>query len=176
MDAYIYDAVRTPRGSTRKEGSLRQIAPVELFSQLALALSKRNSHYIDSAEDLILGCVTQLKEQGSNIAKTAAMYSGLPDQLPAMTVTRLCTSGLDAVAIAASKVHSQMADVILAGGLESTSRVPMFSDKGVWFADEKISNQTKFIHMGLSADRTSFGTTYSGSNRYGRQANVRYKR
>ena len=152
MDAYIYDAVRTPRGSIRKNGSLHDVEPVELVKQLIEALQKRNSHVTTAIEDVILGCVTQLKDQGANIAKTAATYAGLPYSVPGMTVTRLCTSGLDAISIAASKVNSVMHDVIVAGGVESVSRVPMFSDDGAWFANPHVSEQTKFLHMGISAD------------------------
>ncbi|AWE06790.1 acetyl-CoA C-acyltransferase [Lysinibacillus sp. 2017] len=152
MDAYIYDAVRTPRGSTRKNGSLHDVEPVEMVKQLFAALQQRNSHLTPAIEDVILGCVTQLKDQGANIAKTAATYAGLPYSVPGMTITRFCTSGLDAISIAASKVHSVNHDVIVAGGVESVSRVPMFSDEGAWFANPKVSEETKFIHMGISAD------------------------
>ena len=152
MDAYIYDAVRTPRGSIRKNGSLKNIKPALLFKILTSALDNRNNQIIPHAQDVILGCVTQIKDQGANIAKTATMYAQLPESLPAMTVNRLCTSGLDAVSIAASKVHSGFEDVILAGGLESVSNVPMFSDEGAWFTDSEISKTTKFVHMGISAD------------------------
>lgn len=152
MDAYIYDAVRTPRGSIRKNGSLHDVEPVEMVKQLFEALQQRNSHLTPAIEDVILGCVTQLRDQGANIAKTAATYAGLPYSVPGMTINRFCTSGLDAISIAASKVHSLNHDVIVAGGVESVSRVPMFSDKGAWFANPKVSEETKFVHMGISAD------------------------
>ena len=152
MDAYIYDAVRTPRGSIRKNGSLHDVEPVEMVKQLFEALQQRNSHLTPAIEDVILGCVTQMKDQGANIAKTAATYAGLPYSVPGMTINRFCTSGLDAISIAASKVHSLNHDVIVAGGVESVSRVPMFSDKGAWFANPKVSEETKFVHMGISAD------------------------
>lgn len=152
MDAYIYDAVRTPRGSIRKNGSLKNLKPAQLFEKLATALDHRNEQIMPHAQDVILGCVTQIKDQGANIAKTSTMYSKLPETLPAMTINRLCTSGLDAVSIAASKVHSGFEDVVLAGGLESVSSVPMFSDAGAWFTDPEISHATKFVHMGISAD------------------------
>jgi acetyl-CoA C-acetyltransferase len=152
MDAYIYDAVRTPRGSIRKNGSLREVEPIELVKQLLEALQKRNHHLTHAIEDVILGCVTQIKDQGANIAKTAVTYAGLPYSVPAMTITRFCTSGLDAISIAASKVHSATQNVIVAGGVESVSRVPMFSDEGAWFNQVHVSEQTKFLHMGISAD------------------------
>ena len=152
MDAYIYDAVRTPRGSTRKNGSLQSVEPVELVKQLLDALENRNEGVLAQAEDVVLGCVTQVKDQGSNIAQTAALYADLPTPVPGITVNRLCTSGLDAVAIAANKVHSGSSQLVLAGGVESVSRVPMFADEGAWFANPQVSAKTKFIHMGISAD------------------------
>ena len=152
MDAYIYDAVRTPRGSIRKNGSLHDVEPIELVKQLFDALQKRNSNITTAIEDVILGCVTQIKEQGANITKTAVSYAGLPYSIPGMTITRFCTSGLDALSIAASKVHSASQGIIVAGGVESVSRVPMFSDKGAWFSQPHVSEQTKFLHMGISAD------------------------
>ena len=152
MDAYIYDAVRTPRGSIRKNGSLHEIEPIELVKQLFEALQTRNQHLVPAIEDVILGCVTQIRDQGANIAKTAVTYAGLPYSVPAMTITRFCTSGLDAISIAASKVHSASQNVIIAGGVESVSRVPMFSDEGAWFNQVHVSEQTKFLHMGISAD------------------------
>lgn len=152
MDAYIYDAVRTPRGSTGKNGSLQSVEPVELVKQLFDALETRNEGVLAQSEDVVLGCVTQIKDQGSNIAKTAALYADLPYSVPGITVTRFCTSGLDAVAIAANKVHSGSSQLVLAGGVESVSRVPLFADEGPWFANPQVSEKTKFIHMGISAD------------------------
>ncbi|WP_341322832.1 acetyl-CoA C-acyltransferase [Solibacillus sp. FSL H8-0523] len=152
MDAYIYDAVRTPRGSTRKNGSLHDVEPIELVTILLNALQNRNSTLPNVLEDVILGCVTQIKEQGANVAKTAVTYAGLPYSVPGMTINRFCTSGLDAISIAASKVHSASQQVIVAGGVESVSRVPMFSDEGSWFSQSHVSEQSKFLHMGVSAD------------------------
>lgn len=152
MDAYIYDAVRTPRGSTRKNGSLHEVEPIELVTILLDALQKRNSVLTNALEDVILGCVTQIKDQGANVAKTAVTYAGLPYTVPGMTINRLCTSGLDAISIAASKVHSASQHIIVAGGVESVSRVPMFSDEGAWFSNPSVSEQSKFVHMGISAD------------------------
>lgn len=152
MEAYIYEAIRTGRGSIRKNGSLLSVAPVELMRQLFHALEQRTPHITEQLEDIILGCVTQIEAQGTNIAKTAALYAELPDSIPGMTVTRLCTSGLDAIAIAAAKVQSGQASLLAAGGVESVSTVPMFADKGAWFADPIIANKSRFVHMGISAD------------------------
>lgn len=152
MEAYIYEAIRTGRGSTRKKASLLSVTPVELMRQLFVALEQRTPHITEQLEDIILGCVTQIEAQGSNIAKTAALFAELPDSIPGMTITRLCTSGLDAIAIAAAKVQSNQASLIAAGGVESVSSVPMFADKGAWFADPTVANKSRFVHMGISAD------------------------
>lgn len=152
MDAYIYDAIRTPRGSARKSGSLTAIQPIKLVSNLLDALSERHTFDKEVVEDLVLGCVTQVKNQGANIAKIAALYAGWPTSMSGTTVNRFCASGLDATGMAAMKVHSAMEDVVIAGGVESVSRVPMFGDEGAWFADDHVRQKTNFVQMGISAD------------------------
>ncbi|WP_100402888.1 acetyl-CoA C-acetyltransferase [Bacillus sp. FJAT-42315] len=152
MDAYIYEAIRTPRGMAKKEGSLASVKPIKLVSQLLAAME--NHHSFDKAlvEDLILGCVTQVNDQGANIAKISALYAEWPESISGVTINRFCASGLDAVGMAALKTHSRMENVVLAGGVESVSRVPMFADKGAWFVDEEVRVQTGFVQMGISAD------------------------
>ncbi|MFD1929081.1 acetyl-CoA C-acetyltransferase [Sporosarcina siberiensis] len=152
MDAYIYDAIRTPRGSARKSGSLTAIQPIILVSNLLDAFSERHTFDKEVVEDLVLGCVTQVKDQGANIAKIAALYAGWPTSMSGTTVNRFCASGLDATGMAAMKVHSAMEDVVIAGGVESVSRVPMFGDEGAWFADDHVRQKTNFVQMGISAD------------------------
>jgi len=151
-DAWIFDAVRTPRAVVRKGTSaLAGVKPVQLVGALLEALQKRG---LDPArvDDVILGCSTQVGDQGANIAKAALGFNGWPEHVPAQTVNRLCISGLEAVAIAAAKVSAGHADVVLAGGVESMSRVPMMADKGAWFADPEVATKTRFVHMGVSAD------------------------
>lgn len=152
MDAYIYDAVRTPRGSARSDGSLTTVKPIQLISMLIAEVTKRNNLDKDFIEDIILGCVTQTNEQGANIGKIAALWAGLPDTVSGTTVNKFCASGLEATAIAALKTHAATEEVVLAGGVESVSRVPMFSDKGAWFADDEVRRKTGFVQMGVSAD------------------------
>ncbi|MCM3763816.1 acetyl-CoA C-acetyltransferase [Neobacillus niacini] len=152
MEAYIYDAIRTPRGATKNNGSLREMAPVHYVSQLFHALEARNELSLKEVNDIVLGCVTQIREQGGNIAKVAALFAGLPNTIPGMTVNRYCASGLDAVLIAAAKVKAGMDELVIAGGVESSSRVPMFSDEASWFSDPEVATKTNFIHMGLAAD------------------------
>ncbi|WLR57334.1 hypothetical protein LC048_11005 [Mesobacillus subterraneus] len=161
MEAYIYDGVRTPRGSARK-GSLKELKPVEMVAQLYKGLESRIPSGFDRVDDVVLGCVTQIRDQGANIAKTALLYGGFHESIPGMTVNRYCTSGLDAVTIAAARVKAGMDQLVLAGGVESSSRVPMLSDEGAWFSDPEVSQKTKFIHMSLSADLTA---SLAGLNR-----------
>lgn len=152
MDAYLYDALRTPRGAGKPGGALSAVTPIELVSTLLRALPTRMK--IDSSvfEDLILGCVTQVGEQGANLARIAALSAGWSDAVSGMTLDRFCTSGLDALNLAATKVNSGMEELVVAGGVESMSRVPMMSDRGAWFTDPEVAKATGFIHMGIAAD------------------------
>jgi len=146
-DAFIYDAVRTPRGKGREGGALNDVLPVDLQKVLIEAVLRRNSFDPAAIDDLILGCVTQVGEQGGNVAKVSALHAELPASVPGMTVNRYCTSGLDACNFAAMKIICGQDDVVLAGGVESMSRVPMLSDKAGFYGD-----QSMFVPMGLAAD------------------------
>jgi acetyl-CoA C-acetyltransferase len=151
-DAFIIDAVRTPRGKGRDGGALNAVAPVELQKALIDAVLDRNVLNPMAIGDIILGCVTQFAEQGGNIAKVAALYCGLPASVPGITVNRYCTSGLDACNFAAMKIMSGQDDIVLAGGIESMSRVPMLSDKGSFYCDPAMIRAARFVPMGLAAD------------------------
>ncbi len=150
--AYIYDAVRTPRGKGREGGALNGKTPLELQQQLITALLERNEFAADAIDDLILGCVTQVGEQGGNIAKVAALYSSLPDSVSGITINRYCTSGLDACNFAAMKVMTSVDDLVLAGGVESMSRVAMLSDNASFYSDPAVVMKAGFVPMGLAAD------------------------
>lgn len=153
MNALIFNAIRTPRGAVRKDGgALAQVKPIELVSQLLQAMPTRSGFNPNDVEDLVLGCVTQVKEQGANLARIAALYAGWPDHVPGMVVNRFCTSGLDACAAAAARVSAGECNLIAAGGVESMSLVPMFSDKGDWFTDPTVMRRTRFTPLGVSAD------------------------
>ncbi|MCO4745006.1 MAG: acetyl-CoA C-acetyltransferase [Proteobacteria bacterium] len=158
-DCYIYDAVRTPRGKGRPSGSLHTIAPVDLAKTVLVALAERNQ--IDTAviEDVILGCVEPVKEQGGNIARIAALYAGYDQTVPGMQINRFCASGLVATNYAAAKVMSGQAEAVVGGGVESMSRVPMGASRGPWATDPQVASDTKFIPQGISADlmATLFG-------------------
>lgn len=152
-DVYIYDAVRTPRGRGHAEkGGLRDVKPIDLLRTVFQAIERRNSLDTALVEEIALGCNTVTGEQGANIAKIAALYSGWHHQSNGLTVSSFCTSGLEAFQIAAMKIMTGAAQVAVAGGVESMSRVSMFSDKGPWFADKEVAQRTGFIHMGLAAE------------------------
>jgi len=151
-DAYIFDAIRTPRGKAREGGALNGHTPLDLQKVLINALLERTGLDPTQIEDIVLGCVTQVGEQGGNIAKVAALYAGLPASVPGITVNRYCTSGLDAMQIAAMKVMTGLNTIVLAGGVESMSRVPMMSDKASFYSDRSIAHATRFVPMGLAAD------------------------
>ncbi|BAL91281.1 putative acyl-CoA thiolase [Actinoplanes missouriensis 431] len=152
-EAFIYDAVRTPRGRGKKTGSLHGVKPLSLVVGLIDELRRRFPD-IDPAEidDVVLGVVSPLGDQGADIAKTAAIASGLPYTTAGVQLNRFCGSGLEAVNIAAQKVRSGWEDLVLAGGVESMSRVPMGSDGGAWALDPETNLNTDFIPQGISAD------------------------
>jgi acetyl-CoA C-acetyltransferase len=152
MNAYILDAVRTPRGAAKKSGALRDVKPIELLAQLLAALQERNQLETSRVDDIVLGCVTQINEQGANLAKIASLYAGWHESVSGVTLNRFCASGLDAVGYAALKIHAGMDQLVVAGGVESVSRTPMFADEGAWFADPEVSEAVRFVHMVISAD------------------------
>lgn len=150
--AVIVDAVRTPRGKAKAGGGLSAAAPLDLLGSVLRALVARTGVEPGSIDDVVIGCATQTGEQGANIAKTAALLCGLGEGVPGVTVNRFCASGLDAVNLAAAKVDAGGEDLVIAGGVESVSRVPMFSDDGPLYADPRIAQETGFVHMGVAAD------------------------
>jgi len=151
-DAVIIDVVRTPRGKGRRGGALSEVKPIDLVAGLYRALVERNpALQLRDIDDVVLGCVTQTGEQGANLARVAALYAGWPDQISGATINRFCASGLDAINLAASKIAAGDG-VVVAGGVESMSRVPIFSDKGPWFADPEVAERTGFVQMGFAAD------------------------
>jgi acetyl-CoA C-acetyltransferase len=151
-EAYIYEAIRTPRGKG-KGGSLHGVKPVSLVTGLIHELQARHSGMDPNAiDDLILGCVTPVGDQGADVAKTAAIFAGLPDTVGGTQINRFCASGLEAVNLAAQKVRAGWDQLIIAGGIESMSRVPIGTDGGAWAMDPEISWDTYFVPQGVSAD------------------------
>ncbi|MDX3655897.1 acetyl-CoA C-acetyltransferase [Streptomyces sp. ID05-26A] len=150
-EALIFDAVRTPRGKG-KRGSLHSVKPVELAAGVLRALSERNSLDTSAVDDVVLGVVSPLGEQGGDIARTAVLAAGW-DQRPAgVQLNRFCASGLESVNLAAAKVASGFEDLVVAGGVESMSRVPMGSDGGAWAIDPQTNFDLSFVPQGVSAD------------------------
>jgi len=152
-EAFIYEAIRTPRGRGKANGSLHGVKPVSLVTGLIDEMRTRHPDLdTDQVDDLILGCLTPLGDQGANIAKTAAIAAGLPDTVAGMQINRYCSSGLEAINIAAAKVRSGWDQMLFAGGVESMSRVPMGSDGGPWAMDPETAYNTYFVPQGISAD------------------------
>jgi acetyl-CoA C-acetyltransferase len=152
-EAYVYDAIRTPRGRGKQSGSLYEAKPISLLVGLIDELQRRNPG-LDPAriEDVILGVVSPVGDQGAVIARTAALAAGLTTSGAGVQVNRFCASGLEAVNLAAQKVRSGWEDLLLAGGVESMSRVPMGSDGGAWAMDPETAYATSFVPQGISAD------------------------
>jgi acetyl-CoA C-acetyltransferase len=149
----VFDAIRTPRGKGKVNGSLHTTKPVDLVVGLMHELLSRNPDLDPGrVDDVVLGCVTPIGDQGADIAKTAAIKAGLPDTVAGVQLNRFCASGLEAINIAAQKVASGWEDMVLAGGVESMSRVPMGSDGGAWGLDPETNYDTSFIPQGVSAD------------------------
>lgn len=161
MEAYLYDAVRTVRGKGNNKGALAGMTPTHLTVTLLDALRERNGLDPAAVEDLILGCVTQVMDQGANIAKTAAQQSGYGDHLCGVTLNRFCGSGLEAVNQAAAYVKSGFKDLLIAGGVESMSRVKMGSDGGAMAMDPAVALPGHFVPQGISADLIASKYGYS---------------
>jgi|TARA_B110000211_G_scaffold140321_1_gene160381 acetyl-CoA C-acetyltransferase len=149
---FIYDAIRTPRGRAKPEGGLADISPLKLLAVLYKEIQRRNQLDPIWVEDVILGCVSQVNEQGGNIAKASLMYAGWPDSVPGMSVNRFCSSGLDAINIGVMKILAGQASCVVTGGIEMMSRVPMLSDKAVMFTDANIALASRMLMMGSGAD------------------------
>ena len=152
-EAYIYDAIRTPRGRGKASGALHEVKPISLVVGLIDEIRRRFPELDPAAiDDVVLGVVSPIGDQGGDIAKTAAIAAGLPDTVAGVQLNRFCASGLEAVNIAAQKVRSGMEELVLAGGVESMSRVPMGSDGGAWAMDPETNYATGFVPQGIGAD------------------------
>ncbi|GAA1270672.1 acetyl-CoA C-acetyltransferase [Saccharothrix xinjiangensis] len=150
-EALIFDAVRTPRGRG-KRGSLHSVKPITLASGVLAALARRNDLDTSAVDDVVLGVVSPVGEQGADIARTAVLAAGWDLRPAGVQLNRFCASGLESVNLAAAKVASGFEDLVVAGGVESMSRVPMGSDGGAWMADPETNMATNFVPQGVSAD------------------------
>jgi acetyl-CoA C-acetyltransferase len=152
MVILIYDAVRTPRGKGKKDGSLHQVTPVHLVANVLHALRDRNDLDTAHVDDVVLGCVTPVGEQGADIARTAVLYAGWDQSVAGVTQSRFCASGLESVNLAAMKVLSGFEDLVVGGGVESMSRWPMGSDGGAMVMDPRVNHAMGFAPQGIGAD------------------------
>ncbi len=151
-DAYIYDAVRTPRGKGRKDGALHEVTSLRLAAGVLKAIRDRNEIDTAEVEDVILGCVTAVGEQGGEIARSAALYAGYDERAPGLHINRFCASGLEAVNLAANQIRAGAGDLYVAGGVESMSRVPMGSDGFAIGVDPYLAMASHFVPQGIAAD------------------------
>lgn len=167
-EAYIYDAIRTPRGRGKEDGALHSVAAVDLLAMLLRTLQERTHLDRAQVDDVVFGCVTPIGEQGGNIARTAALYAGWRLDTPGMQVNRFCASGLEAVNTAAMKVRSGWEHLVVAGGVESMSRVVMGADGGAMYEDPRVSAAIGFVPQGIGADliATIEGFTREEVDRY----------
>jgi len=151
-DAYILDAVRTPRGRGRPDGSLHTITPVQLAAQTLAALRDRNGLDTAVVDDVVLGCVTPIGEQGADIARVATLVAGYAQNVPGKQLNRFCASALESINTAAAQIMSGQDEVTIGGGVEHMSRCPMGSDGGAWAIDPQVAWQQYFVPQGVSAD------------------------
>jgi acetyl-CoA C-acetyltransferase len=151
-DAFIYDAVRTPRGRGKADGSLHEVTALNLAAQALGAIKDRNKLAPEQVDDVVLGCVDPVGEAGGDIARAAALVAGFGDQVPGVQINRFCASGLDAVNFAAAEVMSGQHDMTIGGGVESMSRVGIGASGGAWAFDPTIAVEQYFMPQGISAD------------------------
>jgi acetyl-CoA C-acetyltransferase len=160
-EAYIYDAVRTPRGRGKSDGSLHEVQPIQLLTSVLKEIQQRNQLDTSYVDDVIMGCVTPIGEQGADIARTAVIEAGYAESVAGVQLNRFCSSGLEAINQAAAYVMSGQVDLIVAGGVESMSRVPMGSDGGALFMNPQIVARHNIVPQGISADLIATKYGYS---------------
>ncbi|GGX52156.1 acetyl-CoA acetyltransferase [Tateyamaria omphalii] len=176
-EAYIYDAIRTPRGKGRKDGALHEVTSLRLSTLTLNALKERNNIDGHVVEDVIWGNVTQVMEQGGNLARTAVLASDLDEAIPGIAINRFCASGLEAVNIAANQVRGGAGDGYIAGGVEMMGRVAMGSDGAAIAADPSIAMESYFAPQGIGADliATEYGFSRDDVDQYSVESQRRAK-
>ena len=160
-EAFVYDAVRTPRGRGKSDGSLHEVQPVQLLTSVLKSIQERNQLDTSFVDDVIMGCVTPVGEQGADIARTAVIEAGYAESVAGVQLNRFCSSGLEAINQAAAYVMSGQVDMVIAGGVESMSRVPMGSDGGALFMNPQIVARHNIVPQGISADLIATKYGYS---------------
>lgn len=151
-EAFIFDALRTPRGKGKRTGALYEVKPIDLLSHCFKALAERNQLDTKVIDDVLIGCVTPIDDQGYNVAKAALIQAGWDDSVSGMQINRFCASGLEAVNLAAMKIRSTWEELVVAGGVECMSRIPIGSDGGPLMYDPELISKANFIPQGVSAD------------------------
>jgi acetyl-CoA C-acetyltransferase len=160
-EAFVYDAVRTPRGRGKSDGSLHEVQPIQLLTSVLKSVQERNQLDTSFVDDVIMGCVTPVGEQGADIARTAVIEAGYAESVAGVQLNRFCSSGLEAINQAAAYVMSGQVDMVVAGGVESMSRVPMGTDGGALFMNPQIVARHKIVPQGISADLIATKYGYS---------------
>ncbi len=176
-EAYIYDAIRTPRGKGRKDGSLHEVTAVRLSAETLNSLKDRNNLDTAQVEDVVWGNVTQVAEQGGCLARSAVLYSEFDERAPGLSINRFCASGMEAVNLAANQVKGGAGDAYVAGGVEMMGRVPMGSDGAAIAVDPYLAMKTYFVPQGISADiiATEYGFSRDDVDAYAVESQKRAK-
>ncbi len=174
-DAFIFDHIRTPRGRGKPSGALHEVTPIELVTQVLRALRDRNELDTSRVDDVIMGCVSAVGEQGADIARVAVLNADYAETVPGKQLNRFCASGLEAVNTAAAQVMSGQSDLCIGGGVESMSRVPMGSDGGAMASDPKVAYKTYFAPQGIGADliATKYGISRQDCDKYAAESQRR---
>ncbi|HLT78269.1 MAG TPA: acetyl-CoA C-acetyltransferase [Ferrovibrio sp.] len=177
-EAFIYDAVRTPRGKGRASGALHEVTPMRLATTVLETVRDRNELDTSLVDDVVLGCVMPVGEQGSDIARVAVIQAGYAETTAGVQINRFCASGLEACNMAAAQVMSGQSQMAIGGGVESMSRVPMGSDGGAWATDPAVALPTYFVPQGISADliATKYGFSRADVDAYAVESQKRAKR
>ncbi len=176
-DAYVYDAVRTPRGRGKKDGALHEVPAVRLGARVLEAVRDRNGLDTAKVDDIIFGCVDPVGEAGSVIPRAAAFEARYEDQAPGIQISRFCASGLDAINLGAAKIAGGSDEIVIAGGVESMSRVGMGMSGGAWFMDPSVGLPSYFVPQGISADliATKYGFSRDDVDAYAVESQKRAK-
>lgn len=174
-EAYILDAVRTPRGKGKQDGSLHEVTAVSLAATVLKSLRDRNRLETEKLDDVVLGCVSPVKEQGMDIARSAVFSAGFSNKVPGLQINRFCASGLEAVNLAAGQIAAGASDLVIAGGVEAMSRIPISSDGGAWPVDPLVAFPSYFMPQGVSADliATKYGFTRADCDEYATESHKR---
>jgi acetyl-CoA C-acetyltransferase len=174
-DAFIFDHLRTPRGRGKSSGALHEVTPIELVTQVLRGLRDRNQLDTSRVDDVIMGCVSPVGEQGADIARAAVLNADYAETVPGKQLNRFCASGLEAVNTAAAQVMSGQSDLCIGGGVESMSRVPMGSDGGAIASDPQVAYKTYFAPQGIGADliATKYGISRQDCDKYAAESQMR---